>query len=170
MNDKSKRTSLEISTAIIREHIDSSLSVIGIEPLHGGMVNRVEKWTTDGRPDAIVAKLSEKSDNQDFSTEYKSLAWYRQNTSFPVPAPYACISANDFTGTCLLMECAKGKNLGQAKLSAHGAECFQNQLAKILTAVVSNPPAQNAGSIYSAHRLNPTTMTAKPSSVPHAAG
>jgi fructosamine-3-kinase len=132
MNRSSPSTDIETATEIVRNNLSTTLSVVAIEPLHGGMVNRVQKWTTDGEPAAIVAKLSEKSDNQDFYTEYKSLAWYRENTFFPVPAPYACISANDFAGTCLLMECAKGKNLRGARLSAHGAESFQNQLAKIL--------------------------------------
>lgn len=126
-------TDVETATALIRNNLSADLFVVGVEPLHGGMVNRVEKWTTDGEPAAIVAKLSDESDNQEFYTEYESLAWYRENTSFPVPKPYACISGDDFAGTCLLMECAKGKNLSRARLSARGAESFQKQLAHILT-------------------------------------
>jgi fructosamine-3-kinase len=132
MNRSSSSTDIETATEIVRNNLSTTLSVVAVEPLHGGMVNRVEKWTADGQPVAIVAKLSEKSDNQDFYTEYKSLAWYRKNSSFPVPEPYACASVGEFSGTCLLMECAKGKNLRGARLSARGAESFQNQLAKIL--------------------------------------
>jgi fructosamine-3-kinase len=132
MNDNSETTNLEASTAIVRKNVNSAISVVAVEPLHGGMVNRVEKWTTDGKPMAIVAKLSAKSDNQDFYTEYKSLEWYRQNSSFPVPAPYACISGDKFNGTCLLMECAKGHNLSRARISGRGMGHFQRELARIL--------------------------------------
>ena len=132
MNRGSPNTDIETATAIIRDNLNSALSVIGIEPLHGGMVNRVEKWTTNGKPAAIVVKLSDTPDNQDFYTEYKSLAWYRQNTSFPVPCPFACISGTDFDGTCLLMECAKGRNLSGARITGRGMEHFQRELARIL--------------------------------------
>jgi fructosamine-3-kinase len=125
-------TDIETATAIVRNNLSADLFVVGAESLHGGMVNRVERWTTDGESAAIVAKLSEQPDKQDFYTEYKSLAWYRQNTSFPVPEPYACISGDKFNGTCLLMECAKGKNLSQARVSGRGIEHFQKQLAQIL--------------------------------------
>jgi fructosamine-3-kinase len=125
-------TDIETATAIVRHNLSATLSVVGAESLHGGMVNRVEKWTTDGEPAAIVAKLSEQPDKQDFYTEYKSLAWYRQNSSFPVPEPYACISGAEFSGTCLLMECAKGENLSRARITGRGMEHFQNELARIL--------------------------------------
>ena len=122
-----------IATAIVRDNINAALTVTAIRPLHGGMINRVEEWQTDGSPPSIVVKTSPQKDRQDFFDEFESLRWYRSQTSFPVPEPYACILESEhFEGSCLLMQKANGRNLGQAHLTAKGMRSFQEQLADVL--------------------------------------
>lgn len=128
--DPSPHIDRETATAIVRDHVDRGLGVVDIRPLHGGMINRVEQWFTDGEPASLVAKIAEESDHQDFRDEAAALAWYRRNTQFPVPAPYACVSDERyFRGTVLLMETLAGRHLGEARLSAEGMRRVQLQLA-----------------------------------------
>ena len=59
----------ETATAIVRDNVDRKLSVTSILPLHGGMVNQVEEWRTDGEPASIVAKITEAPNEQGFFEE-----------------------------------------------------------------------------------------------------
>jgi len=121
------------ATAIVRDSVNASLTVTAIRPLHGGMINRVEEWQTDGSPPFLVAKISPEKDRRDFFDEFDSLRWYRSQTSFPVPEPYACVSGSKhFEGSCLLMQKVKGRNLSRARLTANGMLNFQEQLADVL--------------------------------------
>jgi fructosamine-3-kinase len=122
--------SREDATRIVRAHVAPGLSVTAIKPLAGGMINVVQEWMTDGTPRSVVAKLAPEPDHDGFRREFETLAWYRAHTEFPVPQPYACVSGSGaFTGTCLLMERIAGRNLGEARLSARGAEHYQRSLA-----------------------------------------
>ncbi len=133
MDQRHQTTDIETATAIVKHSLGPELNIIKTVPLHGGMVNRVEKWLTDGEPSAVVVKLNSELDCEEFRTEFESLRWYRKNSALPVPEPYACTSNNDaFLGTCLLMEAVPGVNLGRAKLSVKGARKFQTQLAETL--------------------------------------
>jgi len=133
MDQLHQTTDTETATAIIKSSLGPELNIIKTVPLHGGMVNRVEKWLTDAEPSTVVVKLNSEPDCEEFRTEFESLRWYRKNSDLPVPEPYACTSNNDaFLGTCLLMEAVPGVNLGRAKLSANGARNFQTQLAETL--------------------------------------
>jgi len=133
MTASRSQTDTEIATAIVRESLSSNLTVLSVQPLHGGMVNTVEKWFTDGHPAALVAKVSPQPNNKDLLAEFESLKWYRRNTSFPVPEPYVCSTVTGtFDGTCLLMEAIEGRNLGTARVSYSGSKKLQKQLAHIL--------------------------------------
>lgn len=133
MNPLEAIIDIETATAIVRDHIDSKLSILAIDPLHGGMVNQVQQWRTSGSPTSIVAKINPTPNEQSLLTEFDSLKWYCSNTSFPVPRPYACISGHKrFAGTCLLMEKAPGRNLSQARLTSRGLAHFEINLAHIL--------------------------------------
>ncbi len=139
-----------VATAIVRDNINSALTVTAIRPLHGGMINRVEEWQTDGNPPSIVVKTSPQKDRRDFFDEFESLSWYRSQTSFPVPEPYACVSeTKHFEGSCLLMQKIKGGNLSQAHLTANGMRSFQEQLADVLIDL-HNHTRQNYGSALQA--------------------
>ena len=48
------------ATKILRDHaaLGAGLSVTDRRQLHGGMVNHVEEWITDGDPPAVVAKFT----------------------------------------------------------------------------------------------------------------
>ncbi|MHC4456244.1 MAG: fructosamine kinase family protein [Planctomycetota bacterium] len=134
MNQNHTTTDFQTATSIIRQNLNQNLSVLAVQPLHGGMVNRVEKWLIEGKPSAVVAKLTPEPNHQGLKNEFKSLKYYRQNTSFPVPLSYACVTDNNyFSGTCLLIEAVRGVNLSEAKLTPTGMHCFQRQLAQILT-------------------------------------
>jgi len=121
------------ATALVQVHFDPHLRVVRTRALHGGMVNRVEEWRTDGQPPAIVAKLTETEHHEGFHAELESLRWFRQHTAFPVPQPYACFSATEHgVGTCLLMEKLRGRNLAEARLTPRGMAVFQTSLADVL--------------------------------------
>jgi fructosamine-3-kinase len=135
------------ATAIVRDSISPALTVTEIKPLHGGMINRVEEWQADGEPAFIVAKVSPQKDRRDFFDEFESLRWYRSNTNFPVPEPYACVSRSEhFGGSCLLMQKAKGNNLSRAHMTADGMRSFQQQLADVLIDLHSHA-RQSYGSV-----------------------
>jgi len=121
------------ATAIAREHVNPALTVVDMKPLHGGMINRVEEWLTDGEPASIVVKVTGDVDCGGFRGEFAMLDWYRGHTQFPVPQPYACVSDEKyFQGTCLLMAKLAGRHLGQARLTRQGRAAFQSQLARHL--------------------------------------
>ena len=126
------------ATAIVRAVLGRPLTVTAMRPLHGGMVNAVYEWATDGAPALLVAKLSaEKGDS--FEHESRTLRWYREHTHFPVPEPYGCVGdAKLFAGSCLLMERARGCNLAQAKLTPAGVSHFEEQLAELLAELHEN--------------------------------
>jgi len=133
MSDLGNTTSIELASSIIKNALNNSLNVTSVKPLHGGMVNRVEKWKTDGDPSAIVAKMNPKADFDDFKTEFDSLNWYQANTSFPVPKPLSVSTGNDvYSGSYLLMEYIPAPNLELAKISPSGMQKIQLQLADIL--------------------------------------
>jgi fructosamine-3-kinase len=145
-----QNTDKQIATAIVRDNINPALTVIAIRPLHGGMINRVEEWQTDGNPPFIVAKISPQKDHRDFFDEFESLRWYRSHTSFLVPEPYSCVSGTKhFKGSCFLMQKVKGRNLGQAHLTQKGMRSFQEQLADVLIDLHSHT-RQNYGSALQA--------------------
>jgi len=149
-NSKCPTIDKQAATAIVRESIDAFLTVTAIKPLHGGMINRVEEWQTDGNPSSIVAKVSPQKDRQDFVEEFESLRWYRSRASLPVPEPYACVSASKhFEGSCLLMQKVKGRNLSRARLTTNGMQNFQEQLADVLIDL-HNHTRQNYGSALQA--------------------
>jgi len=126
-------TGPETATAIVRAHVDEALSVVDTRPLHGGMVNRVEEWITDGEPAAIVAKVTGETEHKGFRDEYSSLDWCARHTSFPMPKPLACVSATqECAGTVLLMERLPGRNLGAARLTTAGMHRLQIEMAGIL--------------------------------------
>jgi fructosamine-3-kinase len=126
-------TNTETATQIVRKNMDSSLSIVSIEPLHGGMVNKVEKWLTNGSPSAIVAKVSDKQKDNKLESEFKSMRWFQKNTSFPIPEPYAFLNLDqEQPGTYLLMEFISANNLSRATLTFNGMQQAQSQLADIL--------------------------------------
>lgn len=132
----SQPTPIATATAVVREHLDTNLTVTDVAPLHGGMINRVEVWTTAGRPEVLVAKCAGKEQGEfadDFMGEFHSLRWFRAQTTFPVPWPYACGGVDgEKEGTFLLMEMIPGSNLGEARLTPTGRAYYQRQLADIL--------------------------------------
>jgi len=125
--------SLEQATELLRAHLSDSLTVTGIRRLHGGMVNSVLELSTDGRPRSVVAKLCGRPGHTAFERELRALRWYRANTAFPVPEPYACdVSASIFPGSCLLMERLPGVNLAEAGLDGTARARIERQMARIL--------------------------------------
>ena len=121
------------ASAILSGHIKRSLQVTEVRPLHGGMVNTVEEWVTNGTPASVVAKISPTPEHPGLGEEYRMLDWYRSNTTFPVPRPYAWVTGDPaFGGTVLLMEKLEGRHLGAARLTARGMARVQTELAEHL--------------------------------------
>jgi fructosamine-3-kinase len=124
-----------LATAIVRAVLGRPLTVTATRPLHGGMLNAVSEWTTDGEPRQLVAKLSAKGGNV-FAGERRMLRWFRTHTRLPVPEPYGCLrDASIFPGSCLLMERAAGRNLAEARLTPAGTRRIQEQLADHVAAL-----------------------------------
>lgn len=124
-----------LATEIVRAVLGIPLTVTATRPLHGGMVNSVSEWSTDGEPRQLVAKLSAKSGNV-FAGEHRTLRWFRAHTNLPVPRPYGCLrNASVFPGSCLLMERAAGRNLAEARLTPAGTRHVQEQLAEHVAAL-----------------------------------
>jgi len=117
------------ATELARAALGRPLTVTALRPLHGGMVNAVQEWATDGQPPLIVAKLC--PDPADvFRHEFETLRWYRARTRFPVPEPYGCLAgAGGFPGSCLLMQRLPGRNLAEAGLTEAGRRHFEEELA-----------------------------------------
>lgn len=130
--------SLSTATAIARAVLGRQVNVIAVRPLHGGMVNAVQEWATDGEPARLVAKLSPQRRDV-FGHEHRVLRWYREHTHFPVPEPYGCLrDASVFAGSCLLMERAAGCNLAQARLTREGRRHVERELARYVAELHTN--------------------------------
>ena len=148
------------ASAIVRAHLDETLSVVDTRPLHGGMVSRVEEWITDGEPAAIVAKVTAEADNKGLCDEHASLDWCVQHTSFPMPKPYACVSSTEeYDGTVLLMERLPGHNLLTEVLPvSQGAQIDQINL-KALAPGISRQAGQPVADPARVHALLQTVET-----------
>jgi fructosamine-3-kinase len=118
------------ATELVRRLIDDSLTVTGVRPLTGGMVNRVLELAIAGPSASIVAKVSSGDHPADFRGEYNALAYHREHGTLPVPTPLAVAEAGEaFEGSCLLLEKVPGRHLKAARLTREGLEHYQRQLA-----------------------------------------
>jgi fructosamine-3-kinase len=130
MSTRQSSTDKTMAQAVVDKFVGKGLRVRATRPLSGGMVNTVEEWLTDGTPGALVAKITPASDAAGFFSEYKTLAWYREHTEFPVPVPYACFSGDcGFEGTLLLMERVPGGHMGTVSMDPAAAAYFERDLA-----------------------------------------
>ncbi len=121
------------ATELVRRLLDGSLTVTGVRPLTGGMVNQVLELLTDGDPRAIVAKVSTREESAGFRDEYNALAYHREHGTLPVPTPLAVADAGEGSaGSCLLLEKVPGRHLLAARLSPTGVEHYQRELAERL--------------------------------------
>jgi fructosamine-3-kinase len=119
----------ETATRIVRRTIDPRLSVTDARPLHGGSINRVFEWTTDGSPSRLVAKLNSPRHAGTFRREQEMLGIY-QAAGLPVPEVYARVEASDdFPGCGLLMQRVPGGNLSDARITQRGRVALDRQLA-----------------------------------------
>lgn len=122
----------DAATAIVRRCLDPALTVTDVRPMHGGSMNRVLEWTTDGRPRQLVAKVNTARSAGAFHREAEMLAIYRE-AELPVPEVYAEIEpSGDFDGCGLLMQRIPGHNLAEARLTPAGRAAFQHQLARYI--------------------------------------
>lgn len=120
----------EIATRIVRRTIDPRLRVTDLRRLHGGSMNRVLEWTTDGRPPRLVAKLNTPRHAGVFRREQEMLGIYR-DVGLPVPEVYARVEpSDDFPGCGLLMQRMPGNNLADAKITQRGRAAIDLQLAE----------------------------------------
>lgn len=141
------------ATAIVRRHLDESLTVTGLRKLYGGSINRVIEWTLEGPkvgdthgvnepgvfPKSIVAKLNNSRSAKLFRREMASLRVYQENTALPVPTPIAYLEDEpEFDGSGLLMERIDGINLSEAKVTPKGVHAMQGDLAKHVVALHSH--------------------------------
>ncbi len=121
--------SLETATELACAIVGEPLSVTAIDPLHGGMVNLVQRWETDGEPASVVAKVSNHPEPL-LDREMASLRWYAENSELPVPHVYGCATGvAGFGGSCLLMQYIPGRHLAPDGLSPAGWRHVQEQLA-----------------------------------------
>lgn len=119
----------EIATRTVRRTIDPRLCVTDLRRLHGGSVNRVLEWVTDGRPARLVAKLNTPRHAGAFRREQEMLGIYR-DVGLPVPEVYARVEpTDDFPGCGLLMQRMPGNNLADAKITQRGRAAIDLQLA-----------------------------------------
>ena len=133
------RIDLDQATAILRRHLDPSLTVVATRKLYGGSVHRVVEWVTDGQPASVVAKLHNAAQAGGFRREKQSLEFYRQHTQLPVPQPFAVLEDEPgFDGSGLLMQKIDGVNLADARLSPRGIVAIQQQLANHLAELHSH--------------------------------
>ncbi|MEM1097203.1 MAG: fructosamine kinase family protein [Planctomycetota bacterium] len=144
----------EAATAIVRRHLDPSLTVTGMRKLYGGSINRVIEWFLEGPkvdpngfavdqpdvfPKSIVAKLNNSRSAKLFRREMASLKVYQENTALPVPTPIAYLEDEpEFDGSGLLMERIDGINLSEAKVTPKGVHAMQGDLAKHVVALHSH--------------------------------
>lgn len=119
----------EIATRIVRRTIGRQCTVTDLRPLHGGSVNRVFEWNTNGRPASLVAKLNTRRHDGAFRREQEMLAIYR-DAGLPVPEVYAHVEpGDDFDGCGLLMQRVPGENLADARITVRGRAAIDRQLA-----------------------------------------
>lgn len=119
-----------VATAIVQKTFEPGLRVSSIRKLHGGMINNVSEWLTDGQPPALVAKINNYSFRDTFRDEFQVLRWCQKHTDLPVPQPLACFSSerNELSG--LLMQRIPGRNLADCSLSTRGIQSLQQQFAQ----------------------------------------
>lgn len=128
----------ETATAVLRKGGIEDLTVAGVRPLHGGMIDRVELWETDGAPEAFVCKRSQEPDPAGLRHQAKALCWMKEHTEFPVPDVYALVSPEGGdAGTYLLLERLAGRNLAEARLSPAGMDAVERQMAEHVGALHS---------------------------------
>jgi len=124
-------TRSDTATEVLRRGGVDKLAVVEVKPLHGGMVDRVEQWVTDGIPEAVVCKRSQDTDAGGLRHQAKALRWMKEHTEFPVPDVYALVSpGGGDAGTYLLLERLAGRNLGEARLSPAGLDAVGRQMAE----------------------------------------
>ncbi|MEX0887421.1 MAG: fructosamine kinase family protein [Phycisphaeraceae bacterium] len=117
------------ATAILHRWHRTDLTVTDVRPLEGGMVNAVALWQTDGEPATLVVKTDAAEVVEMFEREHAGLAWYRQHTRLPVPAPYTSFADPELGVAGLMMEHIAAPNLSQARLTGTGQRQLQQQLA-----------------------------------------
>lgn len=143
----------DFATELVRRHVEPSLTVTAVRHLHGGMINRVVEVVTDGQPASVVAKFNDNGPGKAdaFQRERKILDWYRANTEFPVPRPYATFNGDSgFSGTGLLMEKVPGVNLADARLSPRGQKSLQRDLAEHVAALHTHTRATYGSAVEEA--------------------
>lgn len=124
-------TPRDTATGVLRRGGIEELGVVAVKPLHGGMIDRVELWETDGIPEAVVCKRSGEIDPAGLRHQAKALRWMREHTEFPVPDVYALISPEEGDlGTYLLLERLAGRNLAEARLGPAGTKAVERQIAE----------------------------------------
>ncbi len=124
-------TPRESAAEVLRKGGIEGLAVVHVKPLHGGMIDQVELWETDGVPEAVVCKRSGEPDPAGLRHQAKALRWMGEHTEFPVPDVYALVPADaGDERTYLLLERLAGRNLGEARLTAAGMEAVERQLAE----------------------------------------
>lgn len=124
-------TPRETAAEVLRRGGIEDLAVVGVRALHGGMIDRVELWETDGAPEALVCKRSGETDPAGLRHQAKALRWMKEHTEFPVPEVYALVSPEEGdAGTYLLLERLAGRNLAEARLSPAGMDAVEHQMAE----------------------------------------
>jgi len=118
------------ATELVRALVDPALTVTAVRPMHGGSINHVLELTTDGEPDAIVAKLNDTEHGEGFALELASLEYFQRHTALPVPGALGLVRGPRWPISGILLERRPGVTLSDARLSAAGKQRVQHQLAE----------------------------------------
>jgi len=118
------------ATELVRALVDPALTVTAVRPMHGGSINHVLELTTDGEPNAIVAKLNDAEHGEGFAMELASLEYFERHTALPVPRPLGLVRGPRWPISGVLLERKPGGTLSDARLSAAGKQRVQYQLAE----------------------------------------
>ena len=85
----------EQATRLIAPLVPDAGPVNRVRVLTGGVVNQVMELRTASKPGRLVLKLNTPDSAPLLRQQHETLAWYRQNTDFPVPRPIGWFNTSE---------------------------------------------------------------------------
>jgi len=115
-----------------------TITVEKLTPLSGG-VGAVFRADFDKDPGRAILKLSKETDNTGYDTQIKTLRFYKENTDFPVQAPYFAVTdGKHFPFSALCLEFLRGNHLGTYPMTVAQASELDVEMAQILARLHSH--------------------------------
>lgn len=106
----------EEAASILRAWLGEERPVSAVERLTGGCVHTVLAVEFEGEESPVIFKVAHRVGEGSIQGEHDVLRYFRRNTNFPVPEPYACdLSGEVVPYSWLIMARLEGKHLGDAQ-------------------------------------------------------